>query len=59
MPKVSVTWKTNPGDAKVCEGWGYTFFDGKAEDIEVDDATLDTIKQNRQFTVAGEKHKDK
>jgi hypothetical protein len=38
--KVTVTYKAPPGDSKVIEAYGHTFFDGKPEDIEVEDHVL-------------------
>ncbi|MET3995040.1 hypothetical protein ABID65_006706 [Bradyrhizobium sp. S3.9.2] len=51
--KVSVTYKAPPGDAKVTEAYGHTFFDGKPEDIEVDDDTLAKIKGHPCFRTGG------
>jgi hypothetical protein len=47
--KVSVTYRAPPGDSKVTEAFGHTFFDGKAEDIEVDDDTLARLQGNSVF----------
>jgi hypothetical protein len=47
--KVSVTYHAPPGDSKVTEAFGHTFFDGKAEEIEVDDETLARLQGNRTF----------
>jgi hypothetical protein len=49
MHKLSVTYKAPPGDSKVTEAFGHTFFDGKAEEIEVDDDTLARLQNNRSF----------
>jgi hypothetical protein len=51
--KLSVVYKAPPGDSKVCEAWGYTFFDGKPEDIEVSDEIAEKIKSNRNFAPGG------
>jgi hypothetical protein len=47
--KLSVTYRAPPGDSKVTEAFGHTFFDGKAEEIEVDDETLARLQGNRVF----------
>jgi hypothetical protein len=47
--KVSVTYHAPPGDSKVVEAHGHTFFDGKAEEIEVDDDTLARLQGHRMF----------
>jgi hypothetical protein len=47
--KVSVTYKAPPGDSKVCEMYGHTFYDGKAEEVEVDDETLAKLQGSRVF----------
>ena len=49
MKKVSVTYKAPPGESKVAELFGHTFFDGKEESIEVDDRTLEKLKGNKHF----------
>ena len=49
---VSVTYRAPKGDAKVTEAFGHTFYDGKAETIEVDDATLKKLRGNRVFEVS-------
>jgi hypothetical protein len=49
MHKVSVTYRAAPGESKVCEMYGHTFYDGKAEDVEVDDETLARLQSNRVF----------
>jgi hypothetical protein len=54
MKKVSVTYHAPKGDSKVVEIWGHVFYDGKAEEIEVDDDTLKTIKGNRFFECGAE-----
>ncbi|MBR0741164.1 hypothetical protein JQ581_29955 [Bradyrhizobium liaoningense] len=66
MTKATVTYKAPPGDSKVCEHAGYTFFDGVATDVELDDFRLEKLKNNALFkvgeggkadTVADPKHK--
>jgi hypothetical protein len=58
MEKVSVTYKAPEGDSKVIEVFGHTFFDGKAENIEVDERTLAKLKGNKLFDLGAhsEKH---
>ncbi|MBO0716574.1 MAG: hypothetical protein J2P55_04460 [Rhizobiales bacterium] len=58
--KVSVTYHAPKGDSKVVEAFGHTFFDGKAEEIEVPDYQYDKIKNNANFTCgsAGEVESD-
>lgn len=50
MKQVSVTYKAPPGDAKVVEMFGHTFFDGKQETVVVDDRTLAKLQGNKHFT---------
>jgi hypothetical protein len=47
--KVSVTYRAPPGDSKVTEVYGHTFFDGKPDEIEVDDDTLERLQNSRLF----------
>jgi hypothetical protein len=49
MKKVTVTYHAPPHDSKVVEAFGRTFFDGKSEEIEVDDAVLAKLQNNRHF----------
>jgi hypothetical protein len=58
MNKVSVTYHAPKGDSKVVEIWGHVFYDGKAEEVEVDDDTLKTMKGNRFFDVKEETPKE-
>lgn len=51
--KMTVIYKAPPGEAKVTEVFGYTFHDGKPEDIEVDDETAERIKTNPMFQPGG------
>ena len=51
--KLSVIYRAPPGDSKVTEAFGHTFYDGKAEEIEVDDATAEKIKRNPVFAPGG------
>jgi hypothetical protein len=46
---VSVTYHAPPGDSKVVEMFGHTFYDGKAETVEVDDRVLGKLQGNRHF----------
>ena len=54
MPKVVVTYRAPKGDSKVVETLGYTFHDGKAEEVEVDDRALKKLQGNPHFE-CGEK----
>ena len=56
--KLTVIYKAPPGDSKVTEAFGHTFYDGKPEDIEVDDATAAKIKANPVFQPGGKVHDD-
>jgi hypothetical protein len=49
MKKVTVTYHAPPHDSKAVEAFGHTFFDGKSEEIEVDDRTLAKMQGNRHF----------
>jgi hypothetical protein len=51
MPKksVSVTYKAPPGDSKVVEAFGHTFYDGKAETVTVDEDVLEKLQGNKHF----------
>ena len=49
MKKLSVTYHAPKGDSKVVEIWGHTFYDGKAEEVIVEDGIYDTMKRNRFF----------
>lgn len=51
MKSVAVTYKAPPGDAKVTEAFGHTFYDGKEETIEVDERVLAKLQGNRLFKV--------
>ncbi|QIO34321.1 hypothetical protein [Bradyrhizobium sp. 1(2017)] len=68
MPKATITYKAPKDDSKVCEHAGYTFFDGVATDVDLDDARLEKLKNNPLFkveeggkadTVSDPKHKHK
>jgi hypothetical protein len=50
MKQMSVTYKAPPGDNKVVEAFGHTFFDGKSEDVTVDDDIAEKLKNNTSFT---------
>jgi len=49
MKKVSVTYKAPPADAKVVEMFGYTFHDGKAEEVEITETELTKLQGNPHF----------
>jgi hypothetical protein len=49
MKKMSVTYKAAPGEPKVLEAFGHTFFDGKSEDVTVDDDTAEKLRGNSTF----------
>lgn len=53
--KVTVTYKAPPGDSKVIEAYGHTFFDGKPEDIEVEDHILTKISGHPCFRTGSAK----
>jgi hypothetical protein len=53
MPKLSVVYKAPPGDSKVTELYGHTFYDGKAEEVEVTDEQAEKIKANPVFQPGG------
>jgi hypothetical protein len=59
MSKVSVTYHAPKGDSKMATLFGQTFYDGKAEEIEVNDQVLAKLKGNSLFSVSGEKHEGK
>jgi hypothetical protein len=54
LKKVSVTYKAPPGDSKVIEAFGHTFYHGKAEDVTVDERTLGKLRNNKHFEVGKE-----
>lgn len=49
MKSVTVTYHAPPGDSKVAEVFGHTFFDGKSETIEVDDHVAEKLRGNKHF----------
>lgn len=49
MKKLSVTYHAPKGDSKVVEIWGHTFYDGKAEEVTVEDDTYQSMAHNRFF----------
>jgi hypothetical protein len=55
MNKVSVTYHAPKGDSKMATLFGQTFYDGKPEEIEVDDRVLAKLKGNSHFSVGGDK----
>lgn len=46
---VSVTYHAPPGDSKVVEMFGHTFYDGKSETVEVTEREHDKLRGNRHF----------
>lgn len=51
LTKVKVTYVAPPGDAKVTEAFGRTYFDGKAEEVELDAHALGKLSNNPCFKV--------
>lgn len=51
--KLTVIYKAPPGDSKVTEAYGHTFYDGKPEEIEVSDEIAEKIKNNPIFAPGG------
>jgi hypothetical protein len=49
MKTLTVTYKAPPGDSKVTEAFGHTFYDGKPETITVDDRILGKLQNNATF----------
>jgi len=49
MQKMTVTYKAPPGDAKVTEAFGYTFHDGKPEEVEVSDEIAAKLQSSRIY----------
>ena len=49
MVKLTATYHAPPGDSKVVEAFGHTFFDGKAEQVEVPDHVAAKMRGNRHF----------
>jgi hypothetical protein len=49
MKSMTVTYHAPPGDSKVVEAFGHTFFDGKSEQIEVPEHTAEKLRGNRHF----------
>jgi hypothetical protein len=49
MKQVNVTYHAPRGDSKAVEVFGYTFYDGKQETIEVDDRVLGKLQGNPLF----------
>ena len=52
MKKVTVTYHAPPGDSRVVEVFGHTFFDGKAEEIEASDLLIEKMRGNRHFEIS-------
>jgi hypothetical protein len=53
MKKLSVTYHAAKGDSKTVDAWGHTFFDGKPEQVTVEDALYEEMKVNRFFELSG------
>lgn len=53
MPKVSVTYKAPPGESKMTEMYGHTFYDGKPEEVELTEEQAEKIKNNPMFQHQG------
>lgn len=53
MKKATVTYSAPPGDSKVVEMMGYTFFDGKATEVVCDDFQIEKLEGNKHFKVSG------
>lgn len=51
LKKAKVTYVAPPGDAKVTEAFGHTYFDGKAEEVELDAHALGKLSNNPCFKV--------
>jgi len=58
MAKISVTYHAPIGDSKVCEMYGHTFHDDKAEHLDDDTpaqkAIVAKLRGNKVFEVSGE-----
>jgi hypothetical protein len=54
LKKLSVTYHAPKGDSKIVEIFGHTFYDGKAEEIEVEEPILKRLQRNRFFEVKGD-----
>jgi hypothetical protein len=59
MAKINVTYHAPKGDSKMATLFGHTFYDGKAEEVEVDDSVVAKFKGNPLFSVSGDKHEAK
>lgn len=46
---MTVTYHAPPGDSKVVEAWGHTFYDGKSETVEVPEDVADKMRGNAHF----------
>lgn len=49
LKKLSVTYHAPKGDSKVVEMHGYTFHDGKAEEVELDEWAIKKLQGNHLF----------
>jgi hypothetical protein len=49
LKKLSVTYHAPKGDSKMVEIFGHTFYDGKAEEVEVEEPILKRLQRNRFF----------
>lgn len=53
MKKATVTYSAPPGDSKVVEMMGHTFFDGKGTEVVLDDHLIKKLEANKLFKVSG------
>lgn len=51
MKQLNVTYHAPPGDSKVVEVFGHTFYDGKSETVEVDERVEGKLRGNHHFDV--------
>jgi len=49
MKSVTVTYHAPPGDSKVVEAFGHTFYDGKSEQVEVPEHVANKMRGNKHF----------
>jgi len=47
--RMTATYHAPPGDSKVVEAFGHTFFDGKSEQVDVPDHVAEKMRGNRHF----------
>lgn len=53
MKKATVTYSAPPGDSKVVEMMGQTFFDGKGTEVVLDDFQIAKLEGNKHFKLSG------